>query len=292
MHHLALTAQLFTPGPNVSRLRHTDSLASAADLCTKPPLPMRRQRCRDNRLYLVSPSFVAAVHLAAPVDEMLQSKRAKTPAGAAALLKLALQDATIVRWTGRPFGHTASGSTATASMALRIAQYLPDPSDLLLAATGWTEAVEQGKESYRHAKKAYRQADRAVRDANRRRRQLGAAEGPAEKSLQLRARAKQLRQKVRGRQAEQGGVEWSDVLATVAVLEQFAALKAVSRDGEKGWYDLIDLGLIARDIRFENELWLAMILENDALEVRAAPSGACFPFCEHNRSRRRLMCVE
>lgn len=223
---------------------------------------------RDNRLYLVEPSFVAAVHSDAPITDMMQSKRVKTPADAARLLKLAFQDATIVRWTGRPFGHTSAGSTATASMALRIAQHVTDPADLLIGGTGWPEAVEQAKEAYRQAKKAYRQAERAVRDANRRQRQLGAAEGPAEQSLQLRARAKLLRQKVRGQQADGGGVEWSDVLATVAVLEEFGALAAAPRDGEKGWFELQDLGLIARDIRFENELWLAMILESDALEVR------------------------
>lgn len=185
------------------------------------------------------------------------------------MLRLALQDATVARWTGKLFGHTAAGSTATAGIALRLSRFVPDPADVLLEQTGWPEAVEQAKESYRHAKKALRRAEVVVREANRRRKLQGGEMGPAEHSLQLRASAKQLREKVRGQQAEQGGVEWTDVLATVNVLETFGALRGEKKDGEQGWYALQPLGLIARDIRFENELWLAMILESDTLEVRA-----------------------
>jgi hypothetical protein len=67
------------------------------------------------------------------------------------------------------------------------------------------------------------------------------------------------------------------VVSTVEMLQAFGALRRADETDADGWYQLQGLGLIGRDIRFENELWLAMILENPALEVWSVHLVLCEP---------------
>lgn len=170
-------------------------------------------------------------------------------------------------------GMVCAGSAKTAKIAYNLSKHIPEPTDFLLEGSGWPEAVFKAKQEYKIVKKDTRAIEREVRKLKQQFSYRGrnSKEGPAAAAMQLKARAKQLRKKARNMQSS---VEWNDVVSTVEVLLHCGALvqSDVDKEGEyvgenAGWFELRNLGMIARDIRFENELWLAMILENPALEV-------------------------
>jgi hypothetical protein len=228
--------------------------------------------CRDNRLYLVKPSYIAAVHHGEPLKQYLVTPSTPLPADALQIITDSLREAAVVRWKGADLGMVCAGSGKTATLAYNLSKHIPDPSELLLAGSGWPEAVISARNDYKIAKKDTKVIERQVRKA---RQQWSAGDnkknGPAAAAVQLKTRAKMLRKKARNLQTS---VEWSDVVATVEVLSHFGALVPSESDREgdfvgldAGWFELQNLGLIGRDIRFENELWLAMILQHPALEV-------------------------
>lgn len=228
------------------------------------------------------------MHWEEPLNEYLVTASTPLPSDALQTIKDSLLEAAVVRWNGGDLGMACPGSGKTAKIAYNLSKHLPEASDFLLEGSGWPEAVFKAKQDYKIAKKDTRLIERDVRKAKQRFSYGGrrAKDGPAATAMQLKSRAKQLRKKARNMQSS---VEWNDVMSTVEVLRHFGALLESDADNkgafvgpDAGWYQLQNLGLIGRDIRFENELWLAMILENPALEVRYA--------CSHVHIHVTVMC--
>ena len=92
-------------------------------------------------------------------------------------------------------------------------------------------------------------------------------------SLLQGARLKKMARALRQSHSGKTSISWEDFAHTVDVLKQFVAIVPDELDARSGMMTLTDLGYVARDIRFENELWLAMVLDvngyNRALAVRS-----------------------
>jgi hypothetical protein len=214
--------------------------------------------CRNNQLYLVEAKHIVAVHAVPCTSEDL----GVDPDISAAVVRSAFAEAVLLRWqlAARGQGTVAAGtSTATLAVALAAAQSKLQ-GELLLEGTGWLEAVAEAKERLQR-----RQADLAVVEAASRRSAGGQRRREAEVLI---AQANGLRAQINSLRAVADTSRAAEAYAVeniVEVLKLFGAIEA--EDGVEGRFKLTPVGLIGRDIRFDNELWLALILRDATLLV-------------------------
>jgi hypothetical protein len=221
--------------------------------------------CRDNHLYLIRPRNIIAVHKAPCTAAALAGE---SLAAAARAVERALRTAVLVRWGPTSGGNngvtfTPSGP-ATAQLALALTMCDDITEGTILDGTGWPEALAQARgrvKERRRNLRAAEKAEKASRQGVPLKESLLDKTSLLDKASRLRAEAESLR----GGLQQGGAVDWPGVLATVKVLQQFEALLPGQREGER--FTLLQQGLVARDIRFENELWLALILAQPSVVV-------------------------
>lgn len=212
-----------------------------------------RPACRDNTLYVVPPTAVLAVH-EAPFAE---------GAAAAKALRKAFHEAVVMRWTVSPRHFSLASGVQTASVAVKLAAAaVRSDSALLLDDSGWPEALAAAEERLEERRSALE----AVQAA--RRKDEGAGGGLAELQHRI-ARHKSLVSSLLLTAQATESAELADVEQTVDVLQEFGALRpAEGEDAEPGRYDILPLGRVARDVRFDNELWVALLLAQPSVRVR------------------------
>ena len=86
--------------------------------------------------------------------------------------------------------------------------------------------------------------------------------------------ARRLRQSCEKRRELQAGAKWNDVEAMVTALEEFQAITPVQKstggkvkEGSRK-YNLQSIGRVGRDLHYDNELWLSIVLDHTAVIVR------------------------
>jgi hypothetical protein len=215
--------------------------------------------CRNNQLYLVEAKHIVAVHAAPCPSEQFDANAAAT------IIRSALCEAVLLRWQLVARGQmtvAAGAGTATLAVALAAAHSKLHVARLL-EGTGWLEAVSEAEDRLQA-----RQAELAVVEAASCRSAGGESRRAAELLV---AQANGLRAQITSLQVVAESSKAAEVSAVeniVEVLKLFGAVKA--EEGSEGRFQLTPVGLIGRDIRFDNELWLALMLQDAGVLVRAA----------------------
>jgi hypothetical protein len=250
--------------------------------------------CRDNRLFFAPLGAISAVHSAPATADLLGAE----PAAAVATVAQAVRDAVVTPgWKVHAKTNYSVGSgPATAPLALALSRFADgpgtfrqdEPQSLLDATTELARVRSEYGVIASGKSKAQGSKGKPDDDANKAQQ---ASRRAASRASTKRAAAGRLRRTAAQRNTGRAGRDWQTVEAMVACLEEFEAIQKLPEGSAAGprleaeddgkvpsaknvpsvSYELLQHGRVARDIHYDNELWMAIVLGLDSVIVRPPP---------------------
>ena len=255
--------------------------------------PCGQYACRGNRVFCSTLQHVTAV-AAAPVPA---GTLALAPSAIASEALTVLPSALDTPWRQEhPAVWSFAGGPSLAAAAVSIAQFPLDTSrqldplagsSLLDDFRGAQQRLDDSSDAIEDLRRRRARNDKSLRRLAKESKQRGSSSEDAveqgvralaQKAMRRREHAARLRAQAQAMQEQGGaaGVSWEMFEAMVQICEDFGALTATGaahgpvrgHHAGEGWYSLEHIGRMARDMRFDNELWLALVLNQKEVIVR------------------------